>query len=151
MSVKTRPRASSREATARSDRGRARSPRRRSCAALETSLAVALRNLPAWIRVLAHDVPVRLADAAWDDQQRRCSGLFTGAGPGYGITLDADPVSAVALAETLLHELLHAMSWARGVDFGTEEEPLVTALGATLTQVLRDNPELRAWLDGALT
>lgn len=53
-------------------------------------------------------------------------------------------------ANTLLHEVMHAIyliGAASGVD---DEEKLVTIFANMLAQVWRDNPELVDWLDAAL-
>jgi hypothetical protein len=49
-------------------------------------------------------------------------------------------------AETLLHEINHAIYAVWGVDDADREERVVEHMTAGLTCVLRDNPWLLAWL-----
>lgn len=54
-------------------------------------------------------------------------------------------------ADTFLHELLHAIYWAWGVDDADKEERIVNLLGTALLAVHRDNPWLGLWLTETLT
>jgi hypothetical protein len=47
--------------------------------------------------------------------------------------------------EAVVHETIHGVLVQMGHD-KEDDEPLVTALGVGLLQVIRDNPELIAWL-----
>jgi len=66
------------------------------------------------------------------------------------VDLSTGPIQA---AETLLHEILHAISsttYNQDLFSGKDEERAVSGASAGLTQVLRDNKSLRYWLDWAL-
>ena len=53
----------------------------------------------------------------------------------------------LALKSTLLHEVLHAVINTAGFEITDEdEERLVSVLEAPLLQLVRDNPDLIAWL-----
>lgn len=50
--------------------------------------------------------------------------------------------------DTLLHEISHAILSHQARPYGKEvEENYVNAIAAGLAQVLRDNPELRRWIE----
>jgi hypothetical protein len=55
-------------------------------------------------------------------------------------------------AETLLHEILHTIwaMWNVSELRKLEEEAVVHALGKGLATVMRDNPDVLAWIDMAL-
>jgi hypothetical protein len=55
------------------------------------------------------------------------------------------------MAEVLLHEVVHGCFDGAGlrVDLGPHEENIVNGLGYQLLQVIRDNPKLIAFLQGA--
>jgi hypothetical protein len=53
-------------------------------------------------------------------------------------------------ADTLIHETLHAVWNVAGLQAKDSEERIVTSLAHQLTQVIRDNPELVAYLTAAL-
>ena len=48
--------------------------------------------------------------------------------------------------KSLLHEVIHACNWISGHDDTSSEEQFVRALAFPLLDVLRDNPELVAFL-----
>ena len=52
--------------------------------------------------------------------------------------------------EVVIHELLHAMWMVWGLQDGDAEERVVGAFAVALTQCLRDNPQLVAWIDERL-
>lgn len=95
-------------------------------------------------------------DVVFDSQVLDINSLRTGAGVCLGLTLHHattimvdDNVSEDVQASTLLHEVLHAVFDVTGVsyDIGSKtEEKLIRHLEATLLQVLRENPELVAYL-----
>ena len=54
------------------------------------------------------------------------------------------------LADTLLHECVHAMWWHAGFAGSGEKEPVAQMLGVGLTALFRDNPWLAGWISGAV-
>lgn len=53
-------------------------------------------------------------------------------------------------ADTLIHEVLHAIWRSRGLPDRATEEEAVNRLASGLATVLRDNPDLPLWLEQAL-
>ena len=60
-----------------------------------------------------------------------------------GYTVDEKGVSH---ANTLLHEILHAIVYQWNIELGDKEEPVVNGLTNGLTTVLVDNPKLVDYL-----
>jgi predicted SprT family Zn-dependent metalloprotease len=55
------------------------------------------------------------------------------------------------LANTLLHEILHAIMWSQGLKLSeSTEEKVVTQITNGLCCVIKDNPELISWLKKSL-
>jgi hypothetical protein len=54
------------------------------------------------------------------------------------------------MAETVVHEVLHACWPCHMKGDGGREELIVTALSPNICQVMRDNPKLFEWLSWAL-
>ncbi len=63
------------------------------------------------------------------------------------VRTDLDPVK---LANTLIHEVLHACFYIGDIEDDDKQERTVTILANQLTQVWRDNPELVAWINSRL-
>jgi hypothetical protein len=66
------------------------------------------------------------------------------------IAIDVDHVSCTGLADTLIHEITHAIWWVQGLEDKDEEERTVGTLSTGWTQVYRDNPWILDWLKKAL-
>lgn len=49
--------------------------------------------------------------------------------------------------DTLIHEIFHAIFFTYGIEEDDNEERTVAALGTAWVQVLRDNPELRKYIE----
>lgn len=58
--------------------------------------------------------------------------------------------SPASQADTLIHEILHAIWSSRHMKPRLYEEQAVTQLASGLATVLRDNPDLPLWLEQAL-
>lgn len=60
----------------------------------------------------------------------------------------ADGLSPMEEADTVLHEVLHAIAWAMHLEFGCEstEERIVAAFATGIMGVLQDNPRLAEYL-----
>lgn len=51
------------------------------------------------------------------------------------------------VADTLIHEILHAIFWVWGIEDGDKEERLVNTLSTAICTVWRDNPDVIAWIN----
>ena len=54
------------------------------------------------------------------------------------------------MADTFIHELLHALCWVLDIRDGVSEESLCTRLSTGMCSVQRDNPEWFDWWKGLL-
>lgn len=62
-----------------------------------------------------------------------------------------EAIAAERKAEVMIHEVLHACwSVSNLPKSGVEEEQAVEALGIVLTTVIKNNPDLIAWLQAQL-
>lgn len=88
----------------------------------------------------------------WSPRAAYSSGRYGEASHVEGVIRVDTSHGPVQSAETLLHEILHAVSATNHANlFGHGEEAAVTGLSAGLTQVMRDNPAVRDWLAWAWT
>lgn len=63
-----------------------------------------------------------------------------------------DGLLPIEEADTLLHEVMHALIASAGITIpDTEEEPIVRALASTLTGVLKENPTFRRYINHLLS
>ena len=65
-----------------------------------------------------------------------------------GIIRIDDPQPPFVVADTTLHEILHAIWADRRLPERPTEERAVTALSQGLTAVFQDNPKLLSYIDG---
>lgn len=98
---------------------------------------------PKNIRVLHFEfrlefVEQRIADAAekygWCDKQNQILTIATGQRPRL-------------MADTVFHELFHAIHFAVGCEDSLTEEQICRQFSGPLVSVLRDNPQLFFWLN----
>ncbi len=59
-------------------------------------------------------------------------------------------VDSIKVVDTLMHEINHAIYWAYGIEDGDNEERTVSTLSTGLVQVIRDNPDLLAYIQDRL-
>lgn len=103
-------------------------------------------KLPERVRVGYADYDVLAKDADWSSSSQRA---------GEHRALDhkmmvATNYNDVEMANTLIHEVLHALWHKMNLGESVNEEDCVTTLANGLTQVWRDNPDLIRSLDSAL-
>jgi hypothetical protein len=65
------------------------------------------------------------------------------------ISLQRDMPNKSRVVDTFLHELMHAIYWAYGIEDRDEEERIVGAIAVGMTALFRDNPWLLDWIKGA--
>jgi hypothetical protein len=97
-----------------------------------------------FIKVDHRDILVKaVASSELDD----CRGIFYGE---TGEILIDQTIPAAEQAETLIHELLHAIWCSRHMKSRLGEEAAVSQLASGLATVIRDNPVLPMLLSNAL-
>lgn len=108
-------------------------------------MPVPVDDLPPAVRVGPHDI--RFATLGTADAKRNY-GTFVPA--EQEIQLQQEYVSGSMAAETVLHELLHAIFAVASVQAKQGEEHIVSVVATYLAQIVRDNPEFVAWLQATV-
>ncbi len=62
----------------------------------------------------------------------------------------SDDLNPLKTADTLMHELLHALNWVFDIEDDTKEESVARRLSSGLLAIWRDNPELFQYLQWLL-
>ena len=101
-------------------------------------------KLPASIKVGHRDISIQLAD---DDELDGAFGDYLASKQRIRLAKDR---MLQGMAETLLHELDHAIWPDHWTLVGDVEETFVSALAPRRAALMRDNPELFAWIFWAL-
>jgi hypothetical protein len=86
----------------------------------------------------------------WDAKAASGAGKYGECDRNHAIIRVDTSYGPVQSAETLLHEVMHGCFGVAGIADEDNEERTITHLSAQLTQVLRDNPHLLAYLGHAL-
>jgi hypothetical protein len=100
------------------------------------------RPLPRSVVVGYRTYRVDLIDAATADAEKFDGCIQHNLGRIY---LD-ERMSPPAMANTLLHEILHACWYMGGLYEAPVEEVAVVVLSNQLSQVIRDNPDVVKWI-----
>ena len=107
-----------------------------------------MTDIPATVRLAPHTIVVTADTAAAHTLSQAAGEQLYGNWDARYLTITLDPSQADSqVAETLLHELLHACADAAGLD-EDDEERTVNAIAPRLLSVLRDNPQLVRFLAG---
>jgi hypothetical protein len=107
----------------------------------------AIEALPEIIRIGGFDISIQ----KWNHHQvlgTQRWGEFSSNEQTLRIRLDM-PTKFKAV-DTLLHEVMHAVFWAYGVEDEDKEERIVASLGSAQVALYRDNPWLLKWIGEAL-
>lgn len=99
-----------------------------------------MSSLPKSVRVGPHDIRFRQMEAA---EEKDDFGYFKT--DALEISLCKEYAAGTLAVDTVLHELLHAV-WFVALKETAAEEHVCTVMATQLTQIIRDNPELIAWL-----
>ncbi len=99
-----------------------------------------LDGLPSSIRIGPFEIAVLIKDKINDEDN---SGLYT---HGLSIELRAEQHTAAFALDTVLHEVSHGIYYTFGLCKKSNKETVATAFAAGLAMVMRDNPELMAWI-----
>lgn len=108
---------------------------------------------------LVSSLPDSIRVGPFDIRLTRMSASHASAAEAFGYFSREDEVIAVeaspngspyGIADTLIHEINHAIFWAYGLRDDDAEERTVATMATGWTQVYRDNPWLLDWLKKAL-
>lgn len=102
-----------------------------------------MSKVPKSIRIAGHDVVVELVEHG-ESFERNQHGRWSSA--LMKMTIDAGLSPPSRVVDVLLHEILHAIWWAYVIHDRDKEERIAAMLSTALTQVLRDNPQLLAFI-----
>jgi hypothetical protein len=108
-------------------------------------MAVSVDDLPPAIRVGPHDIRFATLGAA---EARKNYGTFVPA--EQEIQLQQEYTSGSMAAETVLHELMHALFPVATVQVKQGEEHVVSVVATYLAQIIRDNPDFVTWLQATV-
>lgn len=100
--------------------------------------------LPETIRIGAYDISLILEMHPKGEKGDAVFGLW--ADSEHKIVLAMDQPGRIRAANTLIHEINHAIFSACGMSDRESEERVCTALANGWCQVWRDNPKLMAWI-----
>jgi hypothetical protein len=98
-------------------------------------------GLPKSVRVGPHDI--RFVKLSKEDEAQSYGQWSE---RDLAIELSDKYAAGSMAAETVVHELLHAMWFAAGLKGEADEERIVTRMSTLLTQNIRDNPKLWKWI-----
>ena len=103
-----------------------------------------MTKLPPTLRIGPYDYKLILVDKIQDEGEREDWGKYEYC--KLTITISKDQPNQLFAADTVLHEILHAIYTHAGIQPVTPEEGICSALATGLIQVFRDNPKLLAWV-----
>lgn len=96
---------------------------------------------PTLVKVMNHDFEIKWVDGDVESGAQK-----------YGWCNCNDQVIAVSsrlrstqIADTFLHEVIHALNWMMEIKDGAKEEEICTRLSSALCCFWRDNPEALTW------
>lgn len=110
--------------------------------------AEAIAALPDRVRIGPYDFSIKRMTAEEGNSRQRWGECSTAL---QQMTVQDSFPTAIQAANTLLHEVCHAIHWAYGIEDGDKEERMVGVMGTALTALHRDNPWLAGWLTAALS
>lgn len=105
-----------------------------------------MQNPPTTIRIGAHDYDVEPLPEE-EAQQNQQYGDFSKWDETIRIRFNG---SVWQIADTLIHEVLHALYYHYKISKKTGEEKTVSCLSSGITQVIRDNDDWVLWLSELL-
>lgn len=106
-----------------------------------------LDGLPASVRVGGHDITI-LVVKDLEVEKGKCWGSYSS--KELTIRLDAGQLTPIFAFDTLFHEITHAVYDIWCLQKGDSEERIASVMASGWTAVLRSNPELVEWMQGAL-
>jgi hypothetical protein len=116
-------------------------------AAKELNFAKALmQSLPETVRVGVYEFRIEKWNQHQASANRRWGECST---VEQFIRLQVDMPTRYKAVDTVMHELMHAMYWAYGVQDEDKEERVVIIMASALAALHRDNPWLAIWIQAA--
>lgn len=106
-----------------------------------------IRGIPDTIRVGPFDMAIRLIHHREAEAEQRW-GCFHSV--SQAIEIQEDFPTAQKAADTLLHEIGHAIYWTYGINDKDNEERIVSTFATGWVQVYQDNPWLMNWIKRAI-
>lgn len=103
-------------------------------------------NPPTTIRILHLDFELRFMDETFFD----AAGAYGYCDKKNQIINVFKNLRPAQLADTTLHECLHAMHFAVGCEEEMKQETIALQFAGPLCMLIRDNPLLMAWLESLL-
>jgi hypothetical protein len=100
-----------------------------------------INRLPSSLRIGPFDVHIETREKLADEDTW---GTYNGA--SLIMQFQSGQPSNTFAVDTVLHEINHAIYRIFGLREGDDEERIVGVMATGITQVLRDNPKLVAWL-----
>lgn len=98
--------------------------------------------MPQSVRVGPFDYRVQ----SWPSREASAADRFGECDRFNNVIRVRDDISRQRSAETMIHEILHAVWDTQGLGDNETEERIVTCFGLGLSQVIRDNPDFVAWV-----
>jgi hypothetical protein len=98
--------------------------------------------MPQRLRVGPFDYTVQ----SWPSREASAAERFGECDRFNNVIRVRDDISEQRSAETMIHEILHAVWDTQGLGDNDAEERIVTCLALGLSQVIRDNPDFVAWM-----
>jgi hypothetical protein len=106
---------------------------------------ITVDGLPASIRVGPYDIKIETLDEKSAEDKYGEFGESE-----HTIWLRPEFISGPVAVDSILHEIFHAIWCVGAIKQEHGEEQIVTVQATGLTQILRDNPLLTAWIAKAL-
>lgn len=103
-------------------------------------------NPPATIRILHLDFELRFADKIFFDAAK----TFGYCDKERLVITVQEKLRPALMADTVLHEICHGIHFAMGCEAEMKEEQIAGQFAGPLCMLIRDNPELMAWLESLL-
>lgn len=106
---------------------------------------------------LMQQLPDRVRVGAYDFHIRKWTANESAGEQKFGVCSTTEQMICVQMTmptrykavDTTLHEIIHAVYWAYGIEDGDKEERVVSIMGSALCALHRDNPWLADWLKKA--
>lgn len=103
-------------------------------------------DMPATLRVGPFDFRIE----SWSSREASAADRYGECDRFNNVIRVRDDLNGQRTAETMIHEILNAVWGTQAFEGDQNEESIVTGISLGLAQVMRDNPEMIAWLQQKL-